>query len=236
MSIELPGEFSAFSILFIGFFLGLRHAIEADHLAAVSTIIVEKKNLLSASLVGGLWGLGHTISLFLAGVAVILLKMEISETLEVYFEAIVGCMLILLGSNTLRKLFAARKIHIHTHKHGILEHIHPHIHLVENETEHHGLSPRSVFIGMIHGLAGSAALMLMIIPTISSPWLAMLFILIFGIGSTGGMIVMSFLMANPLYFAQGSFGILNRGLHLVAGIFSVFLGITIVYEKLFARS
>ena len=90
MSIELPGEFSAFSILFIGFFLGLRHAIEADHLAAVSTIIVEKKNLLSASLVGGLWGLGHTISLFLAGVAVILLKMEISETLEVYFEAIVA--------------------------------------------------------------------------------------------------------------------------------------------------
>jgi high-affinity nickel permease len=233
---ELSPEFSAFSVLFIGFVLGLQHAIEADHLAAVSTIVAEKKNLLSASLVGGLWGIGHTISLFLAGIAVILLKMQISETVEAYLEGIVGCMLVLLGINALWKLLTARQIHIHRHKHGPVEHIHPHVHVNENEAEHHGLSPRSVFIGMIHGLAGSAALMLLILPTISSTLLALLYIVVFGIGSTGGMMAMSFVMSLPLYFTQGRFELLNRGLRLLAGVFSFFLGVAIVYEKLLASS
>src|SRR6478672_9818636 len=104
---NLSPELSTFSILLIGFVLGLQHATEADHLAAVSTIVSEKKNLFTASLVGGLWGIGHTISLFAVGVLVIFLKLQISDTLETRLEACVGLMLVLLGLNALRKLFKA---------------------------------------------------------------------------------------------------------------------------------
>src|SRR5687768_15649598 len=112
---ELTPEISAASVLFIGFVLGLQHAIEADHLAAVSTIVSEKKSLFSASVVGGLWGLGHTISLFVVGTLVLFLKLQISETAEARLEAIVGVMLILLGINALRKLFSAETVHVHKH-------------------------------------------------------------------------------------------------------------------------
>ncbi|MFL6467624.1 MAG: urease accessory protein UreH, partial [Pyrinomonadaceae bacterium] len=94
---ELSSELSTFSVLLIGFLLGLQHAVEADHLAAVSTIVSEKKTLFAASVVGGLWGLGHTISLFAVGVVVIFLKLQISEIAETRLEAVVGVMLVLLG-------------------------------------------------------------------------------------------------------------------------------------------
>ena len=94
---EISSELSTFSILLIGFVLGLRHATEADHLAAVSTIVSEKKSLFTASIVGGLWGVGHTISLFLVGLLVIFLKLQISESVETKLEAVVGVMLVLLG-------------------------------------------------------------------------------------------------------------------------------------------
>ena len=99
---ELTPQLSTFSVLLIGFVLGLQHAIEADHLAAVSTIVSEKKNLWTASLVGGMWGVGHTISLFVVGALVIFLKLQISDSVETKLEAIVGGMLILLGLNALR--------------------------------------------------------------------------------------------------------------------------------------
>ena len=230
---ELSPEVTTFSVLLIGFLLGLQHAIEADHLAAVSTIVSEKKSLLTASLVGGLWGVGHTISLFAVGVLVIFLKLQISESAEAKLEALVGGMLILLGINALRKLFSAKKIHIHTHEHGSREHIHIHAHESASvETSHHRFSPRSIAIGMVHGLAGSAALMLLIVPTISSPAIAMLYILIFGLGSIGGMMVMSFLIGLPVHFTANRFEFINRGVRLTAGLFSLGLGSLIVYEKL----
>ena len=192
---EITPELSTFSVLLIGFLLGLRHATDADHLAAVSTIVSEKKNIFSASIIGGLWGVGHTISLFLVGALVIFLKLQISETVEARLEAIVGGMLVILGINALRKLYTAQEIHAHSHAHD--GHAHTHIHLHKNQLEensHHRFSPRSVIIGMVHGLAGSAALMLLVVPTISSPLLALLYILIFGVGSIGGMMLMSFLI------------------------------------------
>lgn len=227
-------ELSIFSVLLIGFVLGLQHAVEADHLAAVSTIVSEKKNLFTASVVGGLWGLGHTISLFIVGGLVILLKLQISPSLETNLEAVVGVMLVLLGINALRKLFTAEKIHVHAHEHGEREHVHIHVHRDEStEASHHRFSARSVAVGMIHGLAGSAALMLLVVPTIASPVVALVYILIFGIGSIGGMMVMSFLMGLPLYFTANRFAFLNRGIRLAAGVFSLGLGATIVFENLF---
>lgn len=229
---ELTPELSTMSVLLIGFVLGLQHAIEADHLAAVSAIVSEKKSLFSASIVGGFWGLGHSISLFIVGAVVILLKLQISESTEARLEAIVGGMLILLGINALRKLFTAKEVHAHAHEHGTREHVHIHSHDKEDETTHHRFSPRSILIGMVHGLAGSAALMLLVVPTISSPVVALSYILIFGVGSIGGMMAMSFLIGLPLHFTAQRFNFLNKGIRLCAGVFSLCLGAFIVYEKL----
>ena len=230
---EINPQLSTFSVLVIGFVLGLQHATEADHLAAVSTIVSEKKNLFTASLVGGLWGIGHTISLFAVGLLVILLKVEISPSIEAKLEACVGAMLVLLGINALRKLFRASKVHVHSHEHDGHKHVHIHAHGAGSiEESHHRLSPRSIFIGMVHGLAGSAALMLLVVPTIPSQSVALLYILIFGIGSIGGMMAMSFLIGLPFHFTAGRFDVLNRGIRLVAGVFSLGLGASIIYEKL----
>ena len=224
-------ELSTISVLLIGFMLGLQHAIEADHLAAVSTIVSEKKNLLTASLVGGLWGVGHTAALFAVGVVVILLKLQISETTEGRLEALVGAMLILLGINAVRKLFTD-KLHVHVHEHGARAHLHIHAHGGRVEESHHRFSVRSILIGMVHGLAGSAALMLLIVPTIASPAIALLYILVFGVGSIGGMMAMSFLIGLPVHLTAGRFTALNKAIRLAAGVFSFGLGAVIVYESL----
>lgn len=232
---ELTPELSTFSILLVGFVLGLHHAVEADHLAAVSTIVSEKKNLFTATIVGGMWGIGHTISLFAVGLLVIFLKLQITESIEAKLEAVVGLMLVILGINALRKLLTSEKIHAHLHEHGGRQHVHIHTHRAEKvEAAHHRLSPRSVVIGMVHGLAGSAALMLLIVPTIASPAVAIGYILIFGLGSIGGMMVMSLLIGLPFHFTANRFELLNKGIRLCAGVFSFGLGASIIYAKLWS--
>jgi high-affinity nickel permease len=235
---DLTSGMSAFAVLSAGFVIGLRHALDADHLAAVSAIVSDRKNFWSSSIVGGLWGVGHTISLFVAGIIVIILKSTEITTLEMYepyLEAVVGVMLVLLGLNVLRKLFTAEKVHLHEHAHAGRSHTHLHIHHEdEAPAAHHSFGPRSVIVGMIHGLAGSAGLMLLILPTIQSTFLAMAFILIFGIGSIGGMMAMSFLMGLPLHFTADKFEVVNKGIRVAAGLFSFGLGALIVYEKLIA--
>lgn len=227
---------STAAVLSLGFVLGLKHAVEADHLAAVSTIVTERRSLFSSAIVGGLWGLGHTISLFIAGVLVLLLDFQISAQTERALEFGVGIMLVLLGLNVLRKIVQGGTLHFHTHEHGKKTHVHPHLHErgKENDPEsHHGLSfsPRAVVIGMIHGLAGSAALMLLVIPTIDSTAMGLLYILIFGIGSIGGMMLMSFLVGLPFQITALRFNRLNLILQCVAGLISVGLGLFIIYEK-----
>jgi ABC-type nickel/cobalt efflux system permease component RcnA len=227
---------STFGIIGYGFLLGLKHATEADHMAAVSTIVSERKNLWSSMFIGGLWGLGHTISLFLAGVFVLLLNRQISEKTEQTLEFCVGIMLTLLGLNVLRKLLKGGKLHFHAHEHGAHEHVHPHIHAVgrEDETDtHHGFkfSPRALIVGMVHGMAGSAALMLLVIPTIQSRVIGLLYIVIFGIGSIGGMMIMSFLVGLPFHFTALRFNRFNYILQSVAGFVSIAIGLMIIYEK-----
>jgi sulfite exporter TauE/SafE len=227
---------TVFAILGFGFLLGLKHATEADHLAAVSTIVAERKSLWSSAFIGGIWGLGHTISLFLAGVFVLILNFQISEKTERMLEFCVGVMLTLLGLNVLRKLLKGGKLHFHTHEHGAHEHVHPHIHAFGHEDEtatHHGFkfSPRALLIGMVHGLAGSAALMLLVIPTIKSKTVGLLYIVIFGAGSIGGMMLMSFLVGLPFHFTASRFNRFNYILQSVAGLVSIALGLMIIYEK-----
>ncbi len=227
---------STLGILGLGFLLGLKHATEADHLAAVGTMVSERKNLWSSAIVGGLWGLGHTISLFVAGVFVLLLNFQISEQTERILEFCVGIMLLILGLNVLRKFLKGGKLHFHAHDHNAHEHAHPHIHKhaeADEENTHHGFSfnPRALIIGMIHGLAGSAALMLLLIPTIESKTVGLIYIIIFGIGSIGGMMIMSFLVGLPFHFTAFRASNLNRILQGIAALVSIVIGLTIIYEK-----
>jgi sulfite exporter TauE/SafE len=228
-------ETSTLAILSFGFVLGLKHAVEADHLAAVSTIVAERKSLFSSTIIGGFWGVGHTLSLLVVGALVIFLKLQISDTVEAKLEAIVGGMLILLGLNALRKLWQKEKIHVHEHEHGSRAHLHIHAHEDESKEEtHHFMkfSPRAIAIGMVHGLAGSAGLMLLIVPTIAAPATAIMYILIFGVGSIGGMMLMSLLIGLPIHLTSGKFEALNKSILGLAGMFSLVLGMIIVYEKL----
>ncbi|HEX8367739.1 MAG TPA: hypothetical protein VF604_04155 [Pyrinomonadaceae bacterium] len=231
---------STITILFLGFILGLKHAVEADHLAAVSTIVTERKSLLSSALVGGVWGLGHTISLLVVGVFVLLLDFRISERIENILELFVGGMLIFLGLNVMRKIVRGGTLHLHTHEHGGRAHAHPHLHDENTDSDephaHHGLSlsPRPLVIGLVHGLAGSAALMLLVLPTIESRGIGLLYIIIFGVGSIAGMMLMSFLVSLPLQLTALHFNRANALLRCLAGLFSIGFGLWIVYEKGFA--
>jgi sulfite exporter TauE/SafE len=220
----------------LGFFIGLKHAIEADHLAAVSTIVSERKSLWSSAFVGGLWGLGHTISLFIVGLFVLLMNFQISEQAERILEFAVGVMLVLLGLNVFRKILRGGHLHFHEHEHDGRTHAHPHIHepgKVDENDSHHGFkfSPRSLVVGMIHGLAGSAALMLAIIPTIESRVVGLLYIIVFGVGSIGGMMLMSLLVGLPFHLTARNFNRLNNALQSLAGFISIAVGVFIIYEK-----
>jgi ABC-type nickel/cobalt efflux system permease component RcnA len=225
---------STISILLAGLGIGLKHALEADHLAAVSTIVSERKNLLSSMLIGGVWGIGHTAALLLAGVGVILLNIRI-ERYGKTLEFCVALMLIGLGANALYKLVRGGKLHFHVHSHGSYTHIHPHLH--ENKPEpdpqsHHGLrlSIRPLIIGMVHGLAGSAALMLYVLANIKSTPLAFGYIGLFGIGSIGGMMLMSMALSLPARFTATHFMRTHLAVRVVAGLFSLGFGLKLVYD------
>jgi sulfite exporter TauE/SafE len=231
----LTEPLSAAPVLAFGFVLGLKHAVEADHLAAVSTIVSERKSLWASSLVGGLWGLGHTLSLLVAGVVVILFHFRVGERTERVLEFAVGLMLIALGANALRRLARGGRLHLHTHRHGGRKHIHPHIHDSAPEPDphtHHGLrlGPRPLLVGMVHGLAGSAALTLLVLSTISSPVVGLIYLVVFGVGSAGGMMLMSALFGLPVYLTAARFTRAHLAVRGLAGLFSLCLGLFTVYR------
>ncbi len=229
------GSASIVSILAFGFILGLKHSVEADHLAAVTTMATERRSLLSSTLIGALWGLGHTVSLVIAGIVVIVLRFQISDRTAQALEFCVGMMLVVLGVNALRKLRGGGKAHIHVHQHGGYIHAHPHLHPAGSEEEphtHHGLSfgARPLFVGLVHGLAGSAPLMLLVLTQISAPLIGLIYIVVFGLGSIGGMMIMSTLFALPARLTAQRFGRANFALRCLAGVFSLGFGCWMVYE------
>lgn len=227
--------FSIVSVLGLGLVLGLKHALDADHLAAISTIVSERRSLLASSVIGAVWGVGHTLSLFIAGVAVIVLHVEIGKRVEMTLEFGVALMLIVLGVNLLRKLRRGATVHLHVHTHGGRVHAHPHVHDGKPEPHphtHHGfrLDARPLLVGMVHGLAGSAALMLLVLSTIPSPWIGLIYIGVFGVGSIGGMLCMSTLLALPAHLTASRFARANVALQTAAAVFSVGLGLFMAYE------
>ena len=207
------------SLLALGFLLGLRHAIEADHLAAISTIVTERRSLLSASLVGACWGLGHTLALLIAGVGVLLLRFQMTDRMAHVFELCVGIMLVLLGADVLRTL--TRRGASHTHEHtAVASHSHADGWLVS----------RPLLVGMVHGLAGSAPLLLLTLTVVSSPVAAFSYIAVFGVGSIMGMTIMSLLVSVPARLTV-EFARTNLAVRGLSGLFSVGLGLFIVYEN-----
>lgn len=234
------GSFSTFALLAFGFALGLKHAVEADHLAAVSTIVTQRKSPWSASIVGGLWGVGHTISLFAAAIVVLAFHFEISHRVEQTLEFCVGLMLIVLGIDAFRRIIKGGQVHMHSHKHGAHAHFHPHQH--EADTSHAGsdldghdhqesrIGIRPVIVGMIHGLAGSGALMLIVLATVSSPIVGVFYVIVFGVGSIAGMMLMSLLLGLPTYFTARKFSAVSRIVRIAAAAFSIGLGIQMSYE------
>jgi len=226
---------SAASILGLGLFFGLRHALDVDHVAAVWAIVSENRSLRGSSRIGLLWGVGHTLALLVAGVLVMVLDVGISPGLAQVLELGVAAVLVALGANVLLQVLRGGHVHVHTHRHGDHLHVHPHLHHGAPEhpadTHHVGrVGVRPLLVGLLHGGAGSAALMLLVLSTIPSPWLGFVYIGVFGIGSIGGMLAMSLLVGLPAQMTPVRFGRIHFAVRVAAGVFSIGVGLFMAYE------
>jgi ABC-type nickel/cobalt efflux system permease component RcnA len=223
-------------ILLLGLVTGLRHSIEADHVAAVLSVVAsDHKNIKRASMLGAIWGLGHTTSLFIAGLLVLLLSVNISETVSNRLEFVVGIMLLFLGVTTitgwsigkffkgLRDQKSSHK-HIHHHHQGKVVHSHGHVHDAE-----HGHGHKSLIVGMVHGMAGSGALLLIVLSTINSIPLGLAYIAIFGAGSIGGMVGISTLIGIPFVKLANSAKV-SLLLRYAAAITTLAIGAGMMYD------
>ena len=222
-------------LLGLGLILGLRHALDPDHIAAVSTIVSESRSVRRSSLIGTCWGLGHTMSLLVAGVLVIALKIQISDRLALWMEFAVALMLILLGLKAVLKPLRGWRIHVHQHAHGGSSHSHAHLHRPSEEHAHQHRhlirsGARPFLVGMVHGMAGSAALMILVLATIPSALAGLIYIAVFGLGSVGGMLIMSSLISLPFILTRQRFNVLSQGLQVAVGLFSLSFGLFLTWQ------
>jgi high-affinity nickel permease len=221
---------SPLAILGLGFFLGLRHALDVDHLAAVSTIVSQRRSIWRSAIVGVVWGIGHTTSLLVVAIAVIALHAEISPALGQMLELGVAIMLMTLGVRLLATVLRGGAIHVHVHDHAGHTHVHPHVHAPDAPGHDHGPSHRRPFlVGFVHGLAGSGALMLAVAATIADPALAIVYVVIFGIGSIGGMAITTTLFAIPMVVTTRRFTGATRWVCGGAAIASVLVGLDLAW-------
>jgi len=260
---------SALLILAIGFFLGMRHATDPDHVVAVSTIVCRERSIPRAGWIGILWGVGHTLTILVVGAAIILFGVVIPPRLGLTLEFSVALMLILLGVLNLTGAMhwishrfspthpQHHGTHAHLHAHGDYIHDHPHFHSAPTQSqqaehyqdEHHlsevnppgwlaspfarlGLfhSLRPLLIGIVHGLAGSAAVALLVLGTIRSPRWAIFYLLVFGVGTIVGMMLMTLAFAAPFAVAGNRFAWINKGLVTATGVVSLIFGLVVAYQ------
>lgn len=217
----------------IGFILGLRHAFDPDHFVAVSTIASRTGNLVKAAAAGLYWGIGHTITLFIVGMLFISFKATVPETLALSMEMVVGIMLVILGWTTFRN-FQKKKIHVHVHKHEEREtHTHFHSHEeIDNHSHSHikKMEQKSLIIGMVHGLAGSGALVLLTMSSLHTVTEAAIYILVFGVGTILGMLLFATLIGLPFVLLSKHSVQLEKKLGMLAGIVSIVFGLYFMYE------
>ncbi len=193
---------SLVSVLVLGFLLGMRHATDADHVVAVTTIVSRQPALRRASLIGALWGVGHTATILLVGGAIVLFRVVIPPRLGLAMELAVALMLIVLGLVNLtgRSLSALQS------------------------------AMRPLFVGFVHGLAGSAAIALLVLTTIPSPAWAGAYLLIFGFGTIAGMMTVTMVIALPAALTTSRFGSVQRYLRVASGVASIAFGLFLVHQ------
>ena len=241
-----PTSFPFWSALTLGFVLGLRHAFDPDHLAAVSTIVTEHRTLWKSSLVGASWGLGHTVALMAFGGAVLALRIAVTPEMTRVLELGVAGVLVILGASVLAEQFRSPLLHLHRHEHEGVAHTHLHFHQHshgENEQEHEHeqeqhqhrhhhllkLGGKPFVVGVVHGVAGTGALMLLVVGVIPSVLMSVIYILIFGLGSVGGMVLVSLLMSLAL--AGRRIQLLEKTLRIATGSFSLAFGLFLAWRS-----
>ena len=255
------------SVLLLGFFLGLRHATDADHVIAVTTIVSRQRSVRAAAWTGVLWGVGHTLTVLGVGSAVILFGLVIPPRVGLGMEFSVAVMLILLGILTLtgvtRRIHEAhaggpdaevhgdRHVHAdrhaHPHRHGDYVHTHVHGHAPDAHGHAEGATPqarldqalgrfgvyqiaRPLVVGLVHGLAGSAAVALLVLAAIPEPWWAVGYLLVFGVGTIAGMMLVTAAVALPFSLTASRFAWLNRHLATASGALSLAFGLWMAYQ------
>jgi ABC-type nickel/cobalt efflux system permease component RcnA len=249
---------SLFAILSLGFVLGMRHATDPDHVVAVTTIVSNQRSMRRAAAIGAVWGVGHTLTILLVGGAIILFKWVIPPRVGLGMELAVAVMLIVLGlanlGGTLRWLAGERQllrdaesVHSHAHNHGDYVHTHPHGHAPERHPHADDATPlarldarlgvlppyrlvRPLIVGIVHGLAGSAAVALLVLTAIRTPSASILYLLIFGIGTIAGMSLITAAVGIPFAYASPRFAGFQRHLRLTAGLISLGFGLVVAYQ------
>ena len=230
--------FDVLTILGVGLVFGLKHATEVDHVVAVSTIVSQQRNVWRSTLVGAMWGAGHTASLLITGIVFLTLRIAIPERVSNWLEFAVALMIIGLGAIALWRSLAKRSdLHVHEHSHDNVSHVHIHFH--ETATRHeparqhsHAVSAvgiKPVLIGAVHGLAGSGALTLLVLTQIKSAWVGFFYLAVFGLGSVLGMVFMSGLIGLPFALTTGNVGRVHRHLQTAAAGLSIAFGLWYAY-------
>ena len=244
------------AVLALGFFLGMRHATDPDHVVAVTTIVARHRHAGAAAAIGAAWGVGHSLTILIVGGGIILFGWVIPPRLGLSLELAVGVMLVVLGAANLRDLFRMfrrtdhpalrREVHSHAHAHGDYVHTHPHGHAPERHPHEPERTPvswldhrfggltlyrllRPMVVGVVHGLAGSAAVALLVLAAIGDARWSLLYLLLFSAGTVAGMMIVTAAIALPFRYAAAS-GLFASRLRVAAGLASVLFGIFLVYR------
>ncbi|MFZ0996710.1 MAG: high-affinity nickel-transport family protein [Candidatus Sulfotelmatobacter sp.] len=251
------------SILAVGFFLGMRHATDPDHVIAVTTIVSNQRNRMRAAMIGASWGLGHTVTIFVVGAGIILFNLVIPVRIGLSMELSVAIMLIILGlvnvSAFLRSMPGGpirtpdgAEVHSHSHSHGDYIHSHPHAHQPEFHPHAADQTPlgwldrtfgrigvyqylRPFVVGVVHGLAGSAAVALLVLTTIRNIHWAVAYLLIFGVGTIAGMMLITMSLASAFTMVGKGREKFSRRLALASGLLSLGFGLFVAYEICFVN-
>jgi ABC-type nickel/cobalt efflux system permease component RcnA len=255
---------SFLSIVALGFFLGMRHATDPDHVIAVTTIVSRQRNLFRAALTGIFWGIGHTVTIFVVGTLIILFDVVIPARIGLSMELCVGIMLIILGVINIASFLRSSRsmvsalpeeskvVHGHAHSHGSFVHSHVHGHSPEMASHSHDQTPltwldrwfgkiglyqqlRPLVVGIVHGLAGSAAVALLILTTIRNPHWALAYLLVFGAGTVGGMMLITMSIASAFRFVGSRHEKFSNRLGLASGLLSLAFGVFLAYQIGFAN-
>ncbi|MFZ0951952.1 MAG: high-affinity nickel-transport family protein [Candidatus Sulfotelmatobacter sp.] len=251
------------SILAVGFFLGMRHATDPDHVIAVTTIVSNQRNRMRAAMIGAFWGLGHTVTIFVVGAGIILFNLVIPVRIGLSMELSVAVMLIILGlanvAGFLRSMpvgpvdaHNGAEVHSHAHSHGDYIHSHPHAHQPESHPHTADQTPlawldrafgrigvyqylRPFVVGVVHGLAGSAAVALLVLTTIRNVHWAVAYLLIFGVGTIAGMMLITMSLASAFTMVGKGRETFSRRLALGSGLLSLGFGLFVAYEICFVN-